>query len=85
MGFFLRAVTGVGVSPDMVEKLFAEILAVFPTQKSKKELALNIVYALEYLTTKILRGREMPTHAKDKLVRLSQFAEIYTGKEFLAP
>jgi len=85
VGFFLRAVTGVGVSPDMVEKLFAEILAVFPTQKSKKELALNIVYALEYLTTKILRGREMPTHAKDKLVRLSQFAEIYTGKEFLAP
>ncbi|OGS08035.1 MAG: hypothetical protein A2270_03040 [Elusimicrobia bacterium RIFOXYA12_FULL_51_18] len=80
--FLFRAAVNIAITPDMIERLFAEILSCFPTSKSKKAIGRDFMYALEYLANKVMQKEKLPSQIKDKLVRLSQYVEMYTDTTF---
>lgn len=75
--FLTRVLTEDAVLPDVVERIFLEVLSDFPTDKDKRSLGKLFLAVCAREIEKIHRTIIIGTAAKDKIARLSMLAEIY--------
>jgi hypothetical protein len=84
--FLIRVLTEDAVLPDVVERIFLEVLSDFPTDKDKSYLGQLLLAFSTREIEKMHRQIIIGTSAKDKIARLSTSAKIYrTGNILWTP
>jgi hypothetical protein len=77
--FLMRILTDDTIILTVADRIFAEILAAFPTDKEKRVVGKLLLAACGEEIRKIRKTIIVGTAAQEKIDRLFQFAEIYTG------
>ncbi len=75
--FLLGVLIDDAVLPEMAEKIFTEIIAVFPTDKDKTTLRQIFLRASVQIIKRISPGRIIRTRVREKIDLLSQSTVIY--------
>ena len=82
-GFLIRVLIDEAILPDMAEKIFAELLSAFPTDKDKRTLRRMFLAISVREINRIQKTIIIGTTVQKKIDLLSQITEIYSAKNNL--
>lgn len=81
--FLIKVLIDDSILPETVEKIFSEIISVFPTDKDKRTLGRMFLRMSIQVINNTRRKLIIGIRAREKISLLSQFIEIYSqGKDF---
>jgi len=75
--FLMRIIVDITVVPELAERIFAEILSAFPTDKDKRTLGKLLLSFCKREIEKMQNSFFIWTTAQKKIEKLSQFTELY--------